>query len=223
MQYFKHMTGMRNDSKIKRVINKYGIEGYGIYCIIIESIVENITTENPLPELSETCEDLAEFYNGNTAKINEIVNFMINQGLFELNEINGRVICSKVYKFLEQSQTRSEEIKRLIHSFKSVSDKNRLSQTNMIEQEQEQEQEQESRKRFIPPSTNDVSLYIKEKCYSLDPVWFINYYESKNWMVGKNKMSSWKAAISTCEQNNKKWSKESKSKYIAKPTEWPEL
>lgn len=145
MQYFKHMTNMRNDTKIKRLINKYGIEGYGLYNLIIESIVENITTESPIPELSETCEDIAEFYKGNTAKINEMVCFMVNQGLFELSEINGHVLCSKVYKFLEQSQTRSQEIRDLISEYKSVSDIQRRSVTKVIEQEQkrtEQEEEQ---------------------------------------------------------------------------------
>lgn len=136
MQYFKHMTSMRHDIKIKRLISKYGLEGYGLYNLIIESIVENISTESPLPELSETCEDMAEFYNGNTAKINEIVAFMLNQGLFELNEITGRVLCGKVYKFLEQSQTRSKEIRDLIAQYKTVKDCIRPSQTKVIEQEQ---------------------------------------------------------------------------------------
>jgi hypothetical protein len=31
----------------------------------------------------------------------------------------------------------------------------------------------------------------------VDGVKFINFYESKGWMVGKNKMKDWKAAIRT--------------------------
>lgn len=145
MQYFKHMTNMRNDIKIKRLISKYGLEGYGLYNLVIESVVENITTESPIPELNETCEDIAEFYNGNTAKINEIMAYMINQGLFELSEITGRVLCNKVYKFLEQSQTRSKEIRDLISQYKTVIDRQRPSETKVIEQEQkrtDKEQEQ---------------------------------------------------------------------------------
>jgi len=147
MQYFKHMTNMRNDIKIKRLISKYGLEGYGLYNLIIESVVENITTESPIPELNETCEDIAEFYNGNTAKINEIMAYMINQGLFELSEITGRVLCNKVYKFLEQSQTRSKEIRDLISQYKTVINCQRPSQTKVIEQEQNRTDKEEEQNR----------------------------------------------------------------------------
>ena len=30
----------------------------------------------------------------------------------------------------------------------------------------------------------------------VNPESFIDFYESKNWMVGKNKMSNWKSAVS---------------------------
>uniref|UniRef100_UPI003CC92750 hypothetical protein n=1 Tax=Anaerofustis butyriciformans TaxID=3108533 RepID=UPI003CC92750 len=32
---------------------------------------------------------------------------------------------------------------------------------------------------------------------------FYNFYESKNWYVGKNKMTDWKASIKSWEQNEK--------------------
>ena len=111
---------MRHDIKIKRLISKYGIEGYGLYNLILESIVEGISTDSPLPDLQETCEDLAEFYNGNTAKIDEIVRFMISQGLFEVEELTGKILCMKIYKFLEQSQTRSKAIRELIGKYKTA-------------------------------------------------------------------------------------------------------
>ena len=117
MQYFKHMSNMRNDSKIRRLISRYGLEGYGLYNIIVESIAESLSSEDPIPELEETCEDIASFYNADTARINEITNFMINQGLFELSETSDRVLCNKIYKFLQTSQTRSEQIKKLIKNY----------------------------------------------------------------------------------------------------------
>lgn len=119
MKYFKHMTNMRNDVKIKRLISRYGIEGYGIYNLMLEAIAEKLETESPIPDLQETCADMADFYNGNTTLINEVANYMINQGLFELDEITGRMICSKIYKFLESSQTRSPQIRGMISAYKS--------------------------------------------------------------------------------------------------------
>jgi hypothetical protein len=120
MQYFKHFGTMRHDIKIKRVISKYGLEGYGLYNLTLESITESLSTDSPLPDLQETCEDIAEFYNGNTAKINEIMNFMINQGLFDLDEITGRIMCNKLYKFLDTSQTRSVELRAMITGYKAA-------------------------------------------------------------------------------------------------------
>ena len=121
MQWFKHMSNMRHDVKMKRVIKKYGLAGYGLYNLIIESITEKLTTESPLPDLQETCDDIAAFYNGNTVEINEITSFMINQGLFELDEMSGNVLCNKVYKFIESSQTRSKEIREMINKYKKSS------------------------------------------------------------------------------------------------------
>ncbi len=53
----------------------------------------------------------------------------------------------------------------------------------------------ESRGRFVPPTLDEVKAYIKEKGYIVDPDLFINHYESKGWMVGKTKMTSWKASL----------------------------
>ena len=50
--------------------------------------------------------------------------------------------------------------------------------------------------RFVPPTHQDVSDYCQEKGYTnVDIERFIDFYESKGWMVGKNKMKDWKAAV----------------------------
>lgn len=55
------------------------------------------------------------------------------------------------------------------------------------------------RGRFTPPTLSEVQSYIEEKGYHMDAEAFINFYESKGWMIGKNQMKSWKSAISTWE------------------------
>jgi DNA-binding transcriptional MerR regulator len=52
-------------------------------------------------------------------------------------------------------------------------------------------------KKFIIPTFNDVLEYCMQNNLNVDGVKFINFYESKGWMVGKNKMKDWKAAIRT--------------------------
>ena len=40
--------------------------------------------------------------------------------------------------------------------------------------------------------------------YTTDPARFIDYYAAKGWLVGKNQMKDWKAALRIWERNTKK-------------------
>lgn len=50
-------------------------------------------------------------------------------------------------------------------------------------------------KRFAPPTLENVIGYCREMGYSMDAQRFIDFYASKGWMVGKNIMKDWKAAV----------------------------
>ncbi len=56
---------------------------------------------------------------------------------------------------------------------------------------------------FAPPLLEEVIVYCKERKNQIDAGSFIDFYSSKNWMIGKNKMKDWKAAIRTWERRNK--------------------
>lgn len=56
-------------------------------------------------------------------------------------------------------------------------------------------------KRFIPPTVDEVAAYCQERGNSLDPDAFVDFYASKGWMVGKNPMKDWKAAVRTWERS----------------------
>ena len=60
-----------------------------------------------------------------------------------------------------------------------------------------------TRKRFSPPTVEQVREYCWERGNTVDPQRFVDYYSSNGWMVGKNKMKDWKAAVRTWEQNDK--------------------
>ena len=51
--------------------------------------------------------------------------------------------------------------------------------------------------RFVPPSLGEINEYINEKKYNVDAGAFMDFYQSKGWMVGKNKMKDWRAAVRT--------------------------
>lgn len=56
---------------------------------------------------------------------------------------------------------------------------------------------------FLPPTLDQVRDYCRERNNSVDPQRFLDFYESKGWMVGKNKMKDWKASVRTWEQRDK--------------------
>lgn len=53
------------------------------------------------------------------------------------------------------------------------------------------------RAAFVAPSLQEVKNYISEKGYTVDAQRFIDFYEAKGWMIGKNKMKDWRAAVRT--------------------------
>ncbi len=58
------------------------------------------------------------------------------------------------------------------------------------------------RKQFIKPTLDQVKEYCKERNNSVDPEKFIDFYDSKGWMVGKNKMVDWKGSVRTWEKGD---------------------
>ena len=59
-----------------------------------------------------------------------------------------------------------------------------------------------SKKRFTPPTLEEVRSYCQERQNDVDAEAFIDFYTSKDWMVGKNKMKDWKACVRTWEKRN---------------------
>ena len=61
-----------------------------------------------------------------------------------------------------------------------------------------------TRKRFTPPTVDEVRAYCQDRQNGVDPQRFVDYYTANGWMVGKNKMKDWKAAVRTWEQKDTK-------------------
>lgn len=57
---------------------------------------------------------------------------------------------------------------------------------------------------FHPPSIEEVASYCKERGNNVDAQQFIDFYTTKGWMVGKNKMKDWKACVRTWERRDAK-------------------
>lgn len=61
-------------------------------------------------------------------------------------------------------------------------------------------------KRFVKPSIDEIAVYMEERNMNNVSQKFYDFYEAKGWMIGKNPMKDWKAAVRTWESNHQKTS-----------------
>lgn len=72
-------------------------------------------------------------------------------------------------------------------------------------------------KRFSPPTPSDVAAYCAEKGYSgIDAEYFVLYYDARGWMIGKQKMKSWKSAVAMWNKRNEE---KRKAEVVQQPKE----
>jgi len=58
--------------------------------------------------------------------------------------------------------------------------------------------------RFKKPTVNEIADYCIERKNNIDAETFYDFYESKDWKIGKNKMKAWKACVRTWEKRQTK-------------------
>jgi hypothetical protein len=58
--------------------------------------------------------------------------------------------------------------------------------------------------RFKKPTINEIDNYCKERNNNIDAETFYDFYESKNWKIGKSSMKNWKACVRTWEKRQSK-------------------
>ncbi len=202
MKWFKHDSTASLDAKLARVRLKYGMEGYGLYWFCLESIARNVETHNLTFELEEDAELLSVATNIHYERVQEMMTYMVNQGLFENCE--GRITCLKM-------ATRTDEYtQKLLRNRDNVPTVSRHTPDKVppirIDKNRTEEKRINLKHRavFRPPTTQEVTDYTITRPIKIDADRFVDFYASKGWMVGKNKMKDWKAAVRNWEKGNAK-------------------
>lgn len=85
MRWFKHDTDASNDSRLKKLIKKHGLQGYGLFFLILELMTRKI--DNHLDEagylpLEYDDEALAIESEQSTDSVRTMLDYMITIGLF---------------------------------------------------------------------------------------------------------------------------------------------
>lgn len=203
--YFPHDSNAKDDPKCVLMIEQLGMEGYGIYWMLVEALRDQPDYTYPVANIPA----LARRYNTSAEKVRTVV---YNYELFTVKEdkiffsesLNRRMLVFNENRAKRSAAGRLGMARRwgdnnvitpLLQSNSTVI----TSKVKEIKVKEKESIEKVATKRtaFVAPSLQEVKDYISEKGYTVDAQRFIDFYEAKGWMIGKNKMKDWRAAVRT--------------------------
>ena len=187
--YFSHDHNSRTDPKIKRLLARHGMQGYGIFWAIVEDLYNNANA------LQTDYETIAFDLRVDASVVQSIIED------FNLFSFDGETLWSaSVERRLIERNNKSEKARQsaLSRWNKMPDDANAMrthSDSNAIKERKGKERKgKESIKKFTPPEKEDVILYFKENGYSKETaIKAFQYYDTAGWKDSKgNKVRNWK-------------------------------
>lgn len=118
MKWFKHDSNAHTDTKLKKVRQKYGLVGYGLYFYCLELIAGKIDAKNITFELEDDAETIALDWNHDQLKIEEMMRFFVDKKLFESE--GATITCLKLAKRLDDTHARNPEIRSIINNLEQL-------------------------------------------------------------------------------------------------------
>ena len=118
MKWFKHDSNSNRDSKLEKVLMRYGADGYALYWLCLELIAEPIEKFKISFELEHDAEILAFRLKIDTRRVEEIMKYMIKLELFEHDATSERITCLKLASRIENSIVKSPQLKEIQDSIK---------------------------------------------------------------------------------------------------------
>lgn len=143
------------------------------------------------------CEELALDLDEDPENVKVTIGFLKRMGLFE-EMSSSEAFLTQVPEAIGKETDKAEIMRKM-------RERQRLSGNNVTkalpdrypEIDIDIDKDIEKRKRFTPPTVDDVRSYIREKGYQVDAEAFVDFYTSKGWKVGRDSMKDWKAAVRT--------------------------
>lgn len=130
---------------------------------------------------------------------------------WELYQTNDKQLDKQIDKQLDSphvtqmtTNKNDKEYKNIYNYNSLINDNNyRYYSSDFLEKSPSQDSVQKKTKVFVKPTIEEIKQFCTENNKNVDAESFYNFYESKNWMIGKNKMQKWKAAVCTWDRKNK--------------------
>lgn len=200
--FFSHDSNARNDEKIINLRMQHGAEGYGVYFMLIEMLLESTDYR-----LGVQYPALAF----NLRVDREVVRSVVEDfGLFQLSEDSASFYSQSLnerMKPLEQIREkrrkagiRSGEVRRAKADGKSTKKKLACNFHKDIDKEKDMDSpvvdlSAFDSDAFIPPTETELNKYCADNKMDIDIGSFVDFYQSKGWMIGQNEMKDWRAAL----------------------------
>jgi hypothetical protein len=145
---------------------------------------------------------LADIFGWSRAKVKRFLMLLEMQKMVQLKNRSNRNIINIINYETYQNGTVNVAVNDTVNEHLT------LQQTNTNNNDNNDNNEnnniyinKEKNKNFIIPSLEEIKNYCIERKNNINAEHFFDYYSSKGWMIGKNKMKDWKAAVRTWERN----------------------
>lgn len=158
-------------------------------------------------------EMLAKLTRHNVDIVRRAIEIFQQMGIIEILD-NGAIFMLDIENYIGKSSTEAdrrrkydrriaEEKQKLLSCEKSCEKSHEHIELELELEQELKIKEKEKRKEFMKPTIEEIQQYIDERKNGINANAFYDFYESKDWMIGKNKMKDWKACVRTWEQKNK--------------------
>ena len=136
---------------------------------------------------------IADFCQCSETKVSTAISKLIERGYLYVKSFDGRqrVLKSRLSNFERQTlKNRKADSQNLKQSNTSNNTKNNTKKKDI----------EPKRKRFTPPTLEEVKAYCLERKNNVDPQKFYDYFSASDWVDSKgNKVKNWKQKVITWE------------------------
>tara|TARA_R110001592_G_scaffold8486_2_gene46353 strand:+ start:6396 stop:7037 length:642 start_codon:yes stop_codon:yes gene_type:complete len=160
----------------------------------------------------------ADFFGISKGRCSQIISNLEKKGLIKITLIyKGKEVQKRTIKVVNKLNTVVNKLKGVFRKhtggyLENDQDNNTISNNTI--------NNKTKKTLFKKPSIIEIKNYCDERNNTIDAEAFYHFYESKGWVVGKDKMKSWKSCIITWEKSNKQ--KTSMSKLDSQINAWQE-
>lgn len=160
---------------------------------------------------------LSERWEWSNTKTVNFLNLLENDGMIEQKKDTKKTVLTIVkYSDYQTSISTKKTLKR--HESDTLTTRER---TNNNDNNVNNDNKSNS-SRFTPPTLEEIRTYCLERKNTVDASKWFDFYSSKGWMVGSNKMKDWKSAVRTWEKRDNEKPKQQQATKINKFNSFPQ-